>query len=67
MTAHPNTAAVRSDLRQPAAPDMEVAVTTTCGGFFKLLGSDLYTVRPTFQRDAGPRPIVLDVQYDQRR
>ncbi|EHK52534.1 hypothetical protein MAXJ12_35014, partial [Mesorhizobium alhagi CCNWXJ12-2] len=46
---------------------MEIATTTTYGGFFKLSGSDLYTVRLAIRRDGEPRPIVLDFKYDHRR
>jgi hypothetical protein len=46
---------------------MEIAGTTTFGGFVRLPGSDLYTIRLTIQRNGEPRPVVLDFKYDHRR
>jgi hypothetical protein len=46
---------------------MQIADTTTYGGFFHLPGFDLYTVRLTIDRPGAPQPIVLDFKYDHRR
>lgn len=45
---------------------MQIAGTTTYGGFFDLPGFDLYTVRLTVER-AGASPVVLPFKYDHRR
>ena len=46
---------------------MEIAGTTTYGGFFSLPGADLYTVRLAIERGSGSRPVVVDFKYDHRR
>lgn len=46
---------------------MEIAGTTTYGGFFDLPGFDLYTVRLAIDRAGAPQPVVLDFKYDHRR
>ena len=45
---------------------MQIAGTTTYGGFFDLPGFDLYTVRLTVVR-GGASPAVLQFKYDHRR
>ena len=45
---------------------MQIAGTTTYGGFFDLPGFDLYTVRLTVER-SGASPAVLQFKYDHRR
>jgi hypothetical protein len=46
---------------------MEIANTTTYGGFFNLPGADLYTITLTVRKAGSQRPIVLDFKYDHRR
>ncbi len=46
---------------------MEIAGTTTYGGFFNLPGPDLYTVRLAIERPGAPQPVVMDFKYDHRR
>lgn len=46
---------------------MEIAGTTTYGGFFDLPGFDLYTVRLTIERKSGGPPVTMDLRYDHRR
>ena len=45
---------------------MQIAGTTTYGGFFDLPGSDLYTVKLTVER-SGTNAAVLQFKYDHRR
>lgn len=45
---------------------MQIAGTTTYGGFFDLPGFDLYTVKVTVER-GGIAPAVLQFKYDHRR
>ena len=45
---------------------MQIAGTTTYGGFFDLPGFDLYNVKLSVQR-ADTRPAVLEFKYDHRR
>ena len=45
---------------------MQIAGTTTYGGFVDLPGFDLYTVRLTIER-SGASPAVLQFKYDHRR
>ena len=45
---------------------MQIAGTTTYGGFFDLPGYDLYTVKLTVER-SGASPVVLEFNYDHRR
>ncbi len=45
---------------------MQIAGTTTYGGFFDLPGFDFYTVRLTVERGEA-RPAVLQFKYDHRR
>ena len=45
---------------------MQIAGTTTYGGFFDLPGFDLYTVKLTVER-GGASPAVLQFKYDHRR
>ena len=45
---------------------MQIAGTATCGGFFDLPGSDLYTSNLTVER-SGTNPAVLQFKYDHRR
>jgi hypothetical protein len=45
---------------------MQIAGTTTYGGFFDLPGFDIYTVKLTVERDKAP-PAVLQFKYDHRR
>ena len=45
---------------------MQIAGTTTYGGFFDLPGFDLYTVRVTVER-GGANPAFLQFKYDHRR
>jgi hypothetical protein len=45
---------------------MQIAGTTTYGGFFDLPGFDLYTVRLAVER-GGAGPAVLQFKYDHRR
>ena len=46
---------------------MEIAGTTTYGGFFDLPGPDLYTVRLTIERPSTGQRVVVDFRYDHRR
>jgi hypothetical protein len=46
---------------------MQIADTTTYGGFFDLPGADIYAIRLTIRRPGSPRPVVLDFKYDHRR
>jgi hypothetical protein len=46
---------------------MQIANTTTYGGFFDLPGADIYTIRLTIRRPGSTRPVVLDFKYDHRR
>lgn len=46
---------------------MQIAGTTTYGGFFDLPGPDLYTVRLAIDRPGAAQPVVLDFKYDHRR
>ena len=45
---------------------MQIANTTTYGGFFDLPGADIYTIRLTIRRPGSQRPVVLDFKYDHR-
>ena len=45
---------------------MEIAGTTTYGGFFNLPGRDLYTVKLTVERPGGARPVTFQLKYDHR-
>ncbi|WP_454618792.1 hypothetical protein [Bradyrhizobium cenepequi] len=45
---------------------MQIAGTTTYGGFVNLPGFDLYTVKVSVQR-GGATPVVLQFKYDHRR
>jgi hypothetical protein len=45
---------------------MQIAGTTTYGGFFDLPGFDIYTVKLTVERGAAS-PAVLQFKYDHRR
>jgi hypothetical protein len=45
---------------------MQIAGTTTYGGFFDLPGFDLYTVKLTIERGSAS-PAVLQFKYDHRR
>ena len=45
---------------------MQIAGTTTYGGFVNLPGLDLYTVKLTIER-SGASPAVLQFKYDHRR
>ncbi len=45
---------------------MQIAGTTTYGGFFDLPGYDIYTVKLTVKRDTAS-PAVLQFTYDHRR
>jgi len=45
---------------------MQIAGTTTYGGFFDLPGADLYTVKLTVAR-GGASPAVFQFKYDHRR
>ncbi len=46
---------------------MEIAGTTTYGGFFDLPGRDLYTVKLSIERSGGARPIIMQFKYDHRQ
>lgn len=46
---------------------MEIAGTTTYGGFFNLGGRDIYTIKLTIQREGEQRPVILAFKYDLRR
>jgi hypothetical protein len=46
---------------------MEIAGTTTYGGFFNLPGRDRYTVKLTIERSVGAKPVVLEFKYDHRQ
>ena len=46
---------------------MEIAGTTSYGGFFSLPGSDLYSVKLAIQRASADRPVVVEFKYDHRR
>ncbi len=46
---------------------MQIAGTTTYGGFFDLPGADLYTVKLTIARPGTTRPVDMDFKYDHRR
>ena len=46
---------------------MEIAGTTTYGGFFDLPGFDLYPVKLTIERPGSAPPVVLQFEYDHRR
>jgi len=46
---------------------MEIAGTTTFGGFFNLPDRDLYTVKLTVERSGGAQPAVLEFKYDHRQ
>jgi hypothetical protein len=50
-----------------ALETMQIAGTTTYGGFFDLPGRDLYTVKLAIQRPGTTRPVVMDFKYDHRR
>jgi hypothetical protein len=45
---------------------MEIANTTSYGGFFDLPGRDLYTIRLTIERPGQPKPVDLEFKYDHR-
>lgn len=45
---------------------MEIANTTSYGGFFDLPGRDVYTIRLTIERPAQPKPVDLEFKYDHR-
>jgi hypothetical protein len=45
---------------------MEIANTTSYGGFFDLPGRDLYTIRLTIERPGQPRPVDMEFKYDHR-
>ena len=46
---------------------MEIANTTSYGGFFDLPGRDIYTIILTIQRPNQPKPVTLDFKYDRRQ
>ena len=46
---------------------MNIANTTTYGGFFNLAGADLYTIRVSIRRPDPPQPVLVDFKYDHRR
>lgn len=46
---------------------MEIAGTTTYGGFFDLPGRDLYTVKLSIERSGDAKPAVLQFKYDHRQ
>ena len=46
---------------------MEIAGTTTYGGFFDLPGRDLYTVKLSIERSGGARPVIMQFKYDHRQ
>lgn len=43
---------------------MDIADMITYGGFFRLPGADLYTVRLTIRRPGSPQSVVMDFKYD---
>jgi hypothetical protein len=45
---------------------MNIADTSTYGGFFYLPGLDVYTIQLTIQRPGSQQPVVLDFNYDHR-
>jgi hypothetical protein len=45
---------------------MQIANTTSYGGFFDLPGRDLYTIRLTIERPGQPRPVDMEFKYDHR-
>lgn len=45
---------------------MEIAGTTSYGGFFDLPGRDLYTIRLTIERPGQPTPVDMEFKYDHR-
>jgi hypothetical protein len=45
---------------------MDIANTTSYGGFFDLPGRDLYTIRLTIGRPGQPRPVDMEFKYDHR-
>ena len=45
---------------------MEIAGTTTYGGFFRLPGRDLYTVRVEVQRSSSAKRTPVEFRYDLR-
>jgi hypothetical protein len=46
---------------------MDIAGTTTYGGFFDLPGRDLYTVSISIQRPDAQQPVRFNFKYDHRR
>jgi hypothetical protein len=46
---------------------MQIAETTTYGGFFDLPGRDQYTVKLTVERSGGVQPVVLEFKFDHRQ
>ena len=46
---------------------MQIAGTTTFGGFFSLPGRDVYTVKLTVDRPGGVAPVVVNFKFDHRR
>ena len=46
---------------------MEIAGTITYGGFFRLPGRDLYTVKVAIERTGSTRPVTAEFAYDLRR
>lgn len=46
---------------------MEIAGTSTYGGFFNFPGRDLYTIELTITRPGVEHPAILDFHYDHRR
>ena len=45
---------------------MEIAGTTTYGGFFNLPGRDLYTVKLNVERPGSVQPVLMEFKYDHR-
>jgi len=46
---------------------MQIAGTTTYGGFFDLPGADLYTIKITIERPGSQRAVTMIFRYDHRR
>ena len=46
---------------------MEIANTTSYGGFFDLPGRDIYTITLTILRPNQPKPVTLDFENDYRQ
>lgn len=45
---------------------IDIADTITYGGFVRLPGADLYTIRLTIQRPGQVRPVLFEFKYDHR-